>query len=135
MLARGLIHCRVTCSRLDLVPARYASAKARKNYAGTSPITRASGKKRTVTARHIHNDRLLDALTAQAFIALKASPRARAYYDLQRARGAEHNAALRQLANRLVGIPHGCLRTCTRYDESIACRHSKPAKQRLPLDY
>jgi hypothetical protein len=32
---------------------RYASAKARKNYAGTSPITRASGKKKTVTVnRH-----------------------------------------------------------------------------------
>ncbi|MEV0049464.1 transposase [Saccharopolyspora shandongensis] len=28
-------------------PDRYASAKARKNYAGTSPITRASGKKRS----------------------------------------------------------------------------------------
>ncbi|MEN3616222.1 IS110 family transposase, partial [Plantactinospora sp. ZYX-F-223] len=34
---------------------RYTSAKARKNYAGTSPITRASGKKRTVAARFVHN--------------------------------------------------------------------------------
>jgi hypothetical protein len=41
---------------------RYADAKARKNYAGTSPITRQSGKKKTVLARHVHNDRLLDAL-------------------------------------------------------------------------
>jgi hypothetical protein len=31
---------------------------------------------------------------------------ARAYHDLQRARGVSHNAALRQLANRLVGILH-----------------------------
>ena len=30
---------------------RYASAKARRNYAGTSPITRASGKKKIVAAR------------------------------------------------------------------------------------
>ena len=43
-------------------PARYATAKARKNYAATSPITRASGKKKTVLARYVRNDRLLDAL-------------------------------------------------------------------------
>jgi transposase len=103
--------------------ARYVSAKARKNYAATSPITRASGKKRTVAARFVHNDRLIDALMTQAFSALKASPGARAYYDRQRARGATYNAALRQLANRLVGILHGCLKTSTRYDEATAWSH------------
>jgi len=101
-------------------PARYASAKARKNYAATSPITRASGKKKTVMARYVHNDRLTDALMSQAFSALQASPGARAYYDRQRARGSGHNPALRQLANRLVGILHGCLKTRTLYDESTA---------------
>jgi transposase len=85
-------------------PGRYASAKARKNYAGTSPITRASGKKKVVLARYVHNDRLIDALMGQAFAALNASPGARAYYDCQRARGSGHNPALRQLASRLVGI-------------------------------
>jgi transposase len=104
-------------------PHRYTSAKARKNYAGTSPITRASGKKKTVLARFVHNDRLVDALMAQAFSALKLSPGARAYYDRQRARGASHNAALRQLANRLVGILHGCLKTNTLYDETTAWSH------------
>jgi transposase len=102
---------------------RYVSAKARKNYAATSPITRASGKKKTVAARFIHNDRLVDALMAQAFSALKSSPGARAYYDRQRARGATYNAALRQLANRLVGILHGCLKTGTPYDEATAWSH------------
>ncbi|MFR9775340.1 IS110 family transposase [Micromonospora sp. MS34] len=102
---------------------RYASAKARKNYAGTSPITRASGKKKAVMARFVHNDRLVDALITQAFSALKASPGARAYYDRQRARGANHSAALRQLANRLVGILHGCLKTGTPYDETTAWSH------------
>ncbi|MGY5309550.1 IS110 family RNA-guided transposase [Nocardia gipuzkoensis] len=99
---------------------RYASAKARKNYAGTSPITRASGKKKIVAARFVHNDRLIDALLRQAFSALTVSPGARAYYDKQRARGLEHQAALRQLANRLVGILHGCLKTRTIYDETAA---------------
>jgi hypothetical protein len=59
-------------------PHRYASGKARKNYAATSPLTRASGKKKTVTARYIRNDRLTDALMAQAFTALSVSPGARA---------------------------------------------------------
>jgi transposase len=104
-------------------PHRYASAKARKNYAGTSPITKASGKKKIALARHVHNDRLIDALTAQAYSALTASPGARAYYDRQRARGADHNPALRQLANRLVGILHGCLKTGTPYDEATAWPH------------
>jgi transposase len=101
-------------------PHRYASAKARKNYAATSPITRKSGKKKTVLARHVHNDRLRDALDSQAFAALNASPGARAYYDQLRARGLGHRPALRQLANRLVGILHGCLKTRTLYDEAAA---------------
>jgi transposase len=104
-------------------PDRYASAKARKNYAGTSPITRASGKKKSVHARFIRNDRLIDALMAQAFAALSCSPGARAYYDRLRAREVGHQAALRQLANRLVGILHGCLKTRTPYDETTAWSH------------
>ncbi|GII97546.1 IS110 family transposase [Sinosporangium siamense] len=104
-------------------PDRYASAKARRNYAGTSPITRASGKKKTALARFIHNDRLIDALLTQAYAALTCSPGARAYYDRQRARSSGHNAALRQLANRLVGILHGCLKTGTLYDETTAWSH------------
>jgi len=104
-------------------PNRYANAKARKNYAGTSPITRQSGKKKVVLARYVHNDRLIDALGRQAFAALTASPGARAYYDELRGRGTGHHAALRQLANRLVGILHGCLKTGTNYDEHTAWGH------------
>jgi transposase len=101
-------------------PHRYVSAKARRNYAGTSPITRASGKKTVVAARFVHNDRLVDALTQQAFTAIRISPGARAYYDRERARGVEHYAALRHVANHLVGILHGCLKHRSRYDEATA---------------
>jgi transposase len=111
-------------------PGRYTDAKARKNYAGTSPITRASGKKKVVIARFVHNDRLIDALMLQAQTALRVSPGARAYYDKQRARDLSHNAALRQLSNRLVGILHGCLKTRTSYDESTAWpQHKYPGQQ------
>lgn len=104
-------------------PHRYTDARARKNYAGTSPITRASGKKKIALARYARNDRLADALHQQAFCALNASPGARAYYDTIRARGTGHHAALRQLGNRLVGVLHGCLKTGRPYDEDTAWSH------------
>jgi hypothetical protein len=71
----------------------------------------------------VHNDRLVDALNAQAFAALTGSPGARACYDELRTRGIGHNDALRRLANRLVGILHGCLKTRTLYDEDKAWGH------------
>jgi transposase len=108
---------------------RYATAKNRKNYAGTSPITRQSGKKKTVLARFVHNDRLVDALHQQAFCALRASAGARAYYDQLRGRGMNHHAALRQLSNRLVGILHGCLKTGTPYNEHTAWAHHNQDQQ------
>jgi transposase len=104
-------------------PDRYASAKARKNYAATSPVTRQSGKKKTVMARFIRNDRLADAVHRQAQSALRASPGARAFYDELRGRGLDHNAALRALSNPLVGILHGCLKSRTLYDEATAWSH------------
>jgi hypothetical protein len=108
-------------------PDRYADAKARKNYSGMSPITKASGTKRVVLARYARNRRLGDALFLQAFTALNNSPGARAFYDRQRARGATHYQALRALVNRLVGILHGCLRSHTPYQEHHAW-HTEPDK-------
>ncbi|MGH3898113.1 MAG: IS110 family transposase [Pseudonocardiaceae bacterium] len=101
-------------------PGRYIDGKARRNYAGTSPITRASGKKKVVCARYARNNRLTDALFQQAFAALTGSPGARAFYDSLRDRDIGHNDALRRLSNRLVGILHGCLRHHTTYDEATA---------------
>jgi transposase len=104
-------------------PDRYTDAKARKNYAGTSPITRASGTKKVVLARYARNRRLGDALQQWAFCSLRGSPGATAYYQQLRDRNIGHQAALRQLANRLVGILHGCLKTQTQYDENTAWAH------------
>ena len=88
--------------------------------AGGVELTRASGPRRIVLARYARNRRLADALYHQAFTLLGVSPGARDYYDRQRARGATHHQALRALANRLVGILHGCLRHHSRYDEATA---------------
>ena len=104
-------------------PNRYTDAKSRRNYAGTSPLTIASGRKRAVLARHVRNRRLYDAIDQWAFTALTKSPGARAFYDQRRATGDLHHQALRALGNRLVGILHGCLRHRTLYDEHTAWAH------------
>ena len=108
-------------------PNRYTTAKCRKNYAGTSPLTIASGRKRAVLARHVRNKRLYDALDQWAFCALTRSPGARAFYDQHRANGDTHHQALRALGNRLVGILHGCLRHKQPYDEHTAWAHRMAA--------
>ena len=104
-------------------PNRYTDAKSRRNYAGTSPLTVASGKKRAVLARHVRNRRLYDAIDHWAFCALSTSAGARAFYDHHRAAGDTHHQALRALGNRLVGILHGCLRHHTPYNEHTAWAH------------
>lgn len=107
-------------------PNRFTDAKCRKNYAGTSPVTVASGRKHAVMARRVRNQRLYDALDRWAFATLKCSPGARAFYDQHRAAGDTHHQALRALANRLVGILHGCLRHHTPYNEDTAWAHRLP---------
>jgi transposase len=104
-------------------PNRYTDAKSRRNYAGTSPLTVASGKKRAVLARHVRNRRLYDAIDQWALGAINNSPGARTFYDQHRAAGDLHHQALRALGNRLVGILHGCLRHHTLYSEHTAWAH------------
>jgi len=99
---------------------RFAHPKARKNYAGSSPITKASGTRRVVLARLARNCRLADACHQWAFCALTRSTGARDYYRVLRLRGKTHHQALRALANRLVGILHGCLDHRQTYREDIA---------------
>ena len=101
-------------------PNRYADVKARRCYAGSAPITKASGTRQVVLARVARNRRLADACYLWAFAALNASPGARRYYDAQRAKAKTHHQALRALSNRLVGILHGCLRHRQPYREDIA---------------
>jgi transposase len=110
-------------------PTRFADARDRKAYAGTAPITRASGRSRTVLARVARNRRLADACERWSFSSLTASPGARRYYDALRARGKTHSQAIRQLANRWVGILHACLERRELYREAIAW----PAPEQLRL--
>ena len=107
-------------------PNRYANSKSRRNYAGTSPLTIASGKNKAVLARHVRNRRLYDAIDQAAFCSLTHSPGCRAFYDEHRAAGDHHHQALRALGNHLVSILHGCLDHRCLYNEHIAWGHRQP---------
>lgn len=112
-------------------PDRYADAKARRNYAGTAPITRASGTSEVVLARLARNKRLFDACYQWAFCALTASPGARAYYDAHNPGPRSGKTARRKLANKLVGVLHGTLTHRTSYDEQRAWSNWLPADTEL----
>lgn len=107
-------------------PERYTSAKSRRNYAGTSPITVASGRKHVVLSRYVRNKRLYDAIDRWAQCAINSSPGCRQFYDQRKAAGDLHHQALRALGNRLVGYLHGCLKNRTLYDEHKAWAHRQP---------
>ena len=99
---------------------RFNDARGLKAYAGAAPITRASGKSRSVTHRRIKNNRLAATGYNWAFSALTASPGARAHYDRRRDTGDRHAAAQRNLFSRLLGCLHHCLATSQPYNETTA---------------
>lgn len=70
-----------------------AVANGLRAFAGTAPITRASGRSHYVKARKVRNKRLADACHWWAFVTLTKSPGTRAHYDRRRAAGDHHNAA------------------------------------------
>lgn len=90
-------------------PTRFTTPAGLRAFAGTAPITRASGRSHYVKARKVRNKRLGDACHWWAFSILTKSPGARAHYDKRRAMGEHHNAALRNLANKLLGRLWWCL--------------------------
>jgi transposase len=101
-------------------PNRFLDAQAVRSFAGTAPITRASGKSRVVSARRICNRRLGDTCHWWAYATLTRSAGARAHYDHRKAAGDTHNAALRNLANKLLSKLWHCLQTHTAYHETSA---------------
>lgn len=112
-------------------PDRFSDASGLRGFAGTAPITRASGRSRVVSARRICNRRLGDACHWWAFAAITKSPGARAHYDRRRAAGDTHNAALRNLANKLLAKLWHCLQHQVTYDEATAWPPANTTPQTL----
>jgi hypothetical protein len=101
-------------------PDRFASVRGVRAFAGTAPITKASGRSHYVKARNVRNKRLADACHWWAFSSLTWSPGARAHYDRRRAGGEHHNAALRNVANKMIGRMWYCLAHNQPWDEDTA---------------
>jgi transposase len=99
--------------------ARFADARCFKAYAGSAPITRASGKSYVVHHRKVKNQRLAAVGFTWAFTALR-DPGARAHYDRRRAIGDRHNSALRNTFNRMLGCLYHCVQTGQTFDSTIA---------------
>src|SRR6185312_7387934 len=101
-------------------PARFTDPNSLRAFAGTAPVTMASGRSHYVKARKVRNKRLGDACHWWAFATLTKSPGARAHYDRRRAAGDHHNAALRNLANKLLGRLWWCLANDQPWDDDAA---------------
>lgn len=99
---------------------RFADARGLKAYAGSSPVTRASGKKSSITRRWVKNDRLNHAGYLWAFASLRASEEANAHYRRRREHGDWHAAAQRNLFNRMIGQLYHCLQHRKLFDEQTA---------------
>jgi transposase len=97
-------------------PTRFTDARALKAYAGSAPITRASGRSLSITRRRIKNDRLNAVGFLWAFATLPRPGPPKDHYDRRRAHGDRHAAALRHLFNRMLGQLYHCLHTRQTYD-------------------
>jgi hypothetical protein len=99
---------------------RLATARGLKAFAGTAPVTRASGTKTVVTRRVVRNKRLGQAAYLWALPLLAHSPGAHEHFTRRRERGDSYSAAARNLTNRGLGMLHHCLKTRQLYDENKA---------------
>jgi hypothetical protein len=103
---------------------RFATARGLKAFAGTAPVTRASGTKTVVTRRVVRNKRLGQAAYLWALPMIAHSPAAHAHFTARRERGDSYSAAARNLTNRGMGMLHHCLHTAQHYDERKAFPNS-----------
>ena len=99
---------------------RFADARGLKAYAGSAPVTRASGRSISITHRHIKNNRLANVGWMWAFSATSACEPAERHYRQRREGGDGHAAATRHLFNKLLGQLYHCLQQRQAFDETKA---------------
>jgi len=91
-------------AELGDAPGRWQTAQHLQGHAGAVPVTERSGKACVVKFRFACNTHLRAALQQFAFLSLRRSEWARAYYDRCRARGHAHQHALRALGAKWLKI-------------------------------
>lgn len=80
---------------------RFADARGLKAFAGSAPVTRASGRSTCVTHRHVKNNRLAAVGFVWAFAAIPRPGPIKDHYDRRRTHGDRHAAALRNEPSRV----------------------------------
>lgn len=97
-----------------------------KAYAGSAPVTRASGKVISITHRRIKNDRLAAVgwVWATTMVVLRGP--ARQHYRRRRDHGDRHAPAVRHLFNKMLGQLYCCLQTRQTYDPDQSLRRFPP---------
>jgi transposase len=85
-------------------PIRERDYQALRCYAGTAPITKQSGKRKTINMRHACSPRLRRAVYYWASTSINCDSRSRQQYDALRTSGHHHARALRGLADRLLRV-------------------------------
>lgn len=103
-------------AELDYERTRFADARALKAFAGSAPVTKASGRSTRVTHRHVKNNRLAAVGFVWAFVAAGCDGPTRTHYLGRREHGDRHPAALRHLYKRMLGQLYHCLQTGQTYD-------------------
>jgi transposase len=99
-------------------PIRERDYEALRCYAGTAPVTRQSGKRKTIGMRQACSPRLRNAVYYWATSSLCCDSRSRRHYDAMRAAGHQHPRALRGLADRLLGVLIALLKTQKTFDRA-----------------
>ena len=98
---------------------------ALRSYAGIAPITRQSGKKKSVVMRQGCNGRLRNAFYHWSRVSTQHDARSKQHYAALRAKGHSHGRALRGITDRLLAVLVSMLKAGSLYDPA---RHA-PAVQ------
>ena len=99
-------------------PIRERDYEALRCYAGTAPVTRQSGERKTIGMRHACSPRLRNAVYHWATSSLSCDSKSRRQYDNLRASGHHHARALRGLADRLLGVLIALLKSQKAFDRA-----------------
>lgn len=108
---------------------RYETASQIQCYAGIAPVLEASGKQRWVHWRWSCPKFLRQTFHEWAWLSVRKSQWARAYYDRQREKGKSHHAAVRALAFKWLRILFRCWKDGCPYEEA---QYQRSLQKRTP---
>jgi transposase len=97
---------------------RFANAAEVQSYSGIAPVTERSGKKKWIHFRWACPKFLRQSFHEWASHSMMYSAWARSYYQQQRSKGQDHQAAVRALAFKWIRIAFRCWKDKVAYDES-----------------